>query len=416
MIDLALLRVIKYQAEFNKVSRYIPVSAIDKRTKAITEDIRKYFEMAPEEEVLDFPSFRSMFFTTWHKGLKDEDCDYYNKVISNMEQDVPTEVKKHLINSLLELELVTDVANVAERYNRGEDMFAMDELEELVTTAKSNMDRATDQSYSTFDDDVTVDELSPDQGLQWPIECMNTTYRRIWPGDQYIVAARPGKGKTTFLTHLNYAMAQDMDEGKAVIWFNNESKRQRIMQRQIQSALGLTNNELRELQQKGELKDAYINAMGSADRVRVYDIHGKDIRYLEEILATVGTGKVGAIIFDMLDNVRLQTTKDVREDQRLEKLYQRSRELGVEYDCPVFATSQISNEGANLMFPTENMLKDSKTGKQGACDGIIMIGSSDDPLQANYRGMSMPKSKSRREGQADLREEVLFDQDRGRYK
>ena len=35
MIDLALLRVIKYREQFDKVHRYIPKSAIDKKTKAI---------------------------------------------------------------------------------------------------------------------------------------------------------------------------------------------------------------------------------------------------------------------------------------------------------------------------------------------------------------------------------------------
>ena len=61
------------------------------------------------------------------------------------------------------------------------------------------------------------------------------------------------------------------------------------------------------------------------------------------------------------------------------------------------------------------MLKDSKTGKQGACDGIIMLGSSDDPLMQAKRGISMPKTKSKREGMSDLREEVTFDADRGRF-
>jgi hypothetical protein len=113
----------------------------------------------------------------------------------------------------------------------------------------------------------------------------------------------------------------------------------------------------------------------------VYDIHGKNNVFIEDIIESVGVHNVGAIIFDMLDNVKFPLRTDAREDQRLEQLYQWSRELGVRCDCPVFPTSQISNEGAGLLFQTENMLKDSKTGKQGACDGIIMIGSSDDDLK-----------------------------------
>lgn len=414
MIDLALLRVIKYREQFDKVHRYIPKSAIDKKTKAIVDDIRKYFESNPEEEKLDFPAFRSHFFTTWHKGLSDSDCDFYNKLIERMEEDVPESIKKNIINQLLELEFATNVGNVIEDYQAGEDIEVVASIDNLVSRIKESLERTSAFEFADFDDS-TVGQESDDDGYNWPLKCMNEHYRKIQGGDQYIVAARPGKGKTTFLTHLNYSMSKQMPENKVIVWFNNESRRQRIMSRQIQSAMYMTNGELKQLQLQGKLREQYIKVMGAADRVRVYDIHGKNNFHLEEILEGIGLENVGAIVIDMLDNVKFPTLKDVREDQRLEQLYQWSRELGVKYNCPVFPTSQISNEGAGLMFPNENMLKDSKTGKQGACDGIIMIGSSDDPLLQNKRGLSMPKTKSKREGMPDMMEEITFDADKGRY-
>lgn len=414
MIDLALLRIIKYKEQFTKVDRYIPRSAIDKRTKAVTDDIRKYFEMNPEEDVIDFPSFRSMFFTTWHKNMGEDDCTYYNQLMDRMETDVPESVKKNIINQLLELEFATEVANVIQEYEQGEEIDAVLTIGNLYDNVRDTMERTTAFEFSDLDDS-TVGEASDDEGLEWPLKCMQDTYRNIQGGDQYIIAARPGKGKTSFLTHLNWSLAKQMPDNKVIVWFNNESRRQRIMSRQIQSALNMTNGELGKLKAAGTLNEAYIKEMGRKDRVRVYDIHGKNNFHLEEILEGIGIDNVGAIVIDMLDNVKFPTRKDAREDQRLEQLYQWSRELGVRYNCPVFPTSQISNEGAGLMFPTENMLKDSKTGKQGACDGIIMLGSSDDPLLQNKRGISMPKTKSKREGQPDLREEVLFDADKGRY-
>jgi replicative DNA helicase len=409
-----LLRILKYREQFDKVNRYIPHSAIDKRTKAVTEDIRKYFAMNDGEDKIDFPSFRSMFFTTWHKNMADTDCEYYNKLIDRMQEDVPESVKKNIINQLLELEFATEVANVIEEYQQGEEVDVVVCLDNLTKRVKESMERTHALEFAGFEDS-TVGESSDDTGLKWPLACMNETYRRIQGGDQYIIAARPGKGKTSFLTFLCWSMAQQMPDNKVIVWFNNESRRQRIMSRQIQSALNKTNGELAQLKTDGKLLEEYVKVMGSKDRVRVYDIHGKNNSYLEEILESIGLDNVGAVVSDMLDNVKFPTRKDFREDQRLEQLYQWHRELGVKYNCPMFPTSQVSNEGAGLMFPTENMLKDSKTGKQGACDGIIMVGSSDDPLLQNKRGISMPKTKSKREGQPDLREEVLFDADRGRY-
>lgn len=412
MIDLALLRIIKYRNQYKKVARYIPKSAIDKRTRAVAADIGKYFAMAEEEEQLDFPSFRSMFFNTWHKGMKDEDCTYYNKLITRMETDVSESVSKNIINQLLELEFATDVANVVADYDVGGEIDIIQSVSNLVTAVQSAVEKSTSFEFASVEDS-TIDESTDDSGMKWPLDEMNQIYRNILGGDLYIVAARPGKGKTSFLTHLNQCMAEQMDDDATIVWFNNESRRQRIMSRQIQSMLGMTNTELSALKKEKRLTEEYVKVAGHRDKVRVYDVHGKNNIHLEEILESVG--KVGAIIIDMLDNVKYPTRTDVREDQRLEQLYQWARETGVKYNCPVFPTSQVSNEGSGLLFPTENMLKDSKTGKQGACDGIIMIGASDDPLQQNIRGISMPKTKSKREGQADMRAEILFDADRGRY-
>lgn len=346
--------------------------------------------------------------------MSESDCDYYNQLMKRMEQDVPDSVKKNIINQLLELEFATDIANVIQDYQQGEEINCVTAVGNMYDKVKGSLERTNEFEFADIEDS-TVSENSDDEGLDWPLDCMNNTFRKIQGGDQYIIAARPGKGKTSFLTHLNWALAKQMPDHKLIIWFNNESRKQRIMARQIQSALNMTNTELGKLKAEGKLIESYINEMGRKDRVRVYDIHGRNNQFLEDVLEGIGLDNVGAIVTDMLDNVKFPTRNDMREDQRLEQLYQWHRELGVKYNCPVFPTSQISNEGAGLMFPTENMLKDSKTGKQGACDGIIMIGASDDPLLQNKRGLSMPKTKSKREGQPDMREEVLFDADKGRY-
>ena len=394
--------------------RFIPNSAIDKRTKAVVTDIKRYFDDNPEETQLSMPAFRSLFFTVYHKGMKDETIDFYNKLLERMEQDESESITKNIINQLLELEYATALANRVSSYEAGDDINIITEVDTLTERVKDTLERSEGFEYISFDADA-VEITNDDEGYKWPLECMNTVYRNIKGGDQYIIAARPGLGKTTFITHLNYSMAQDMPENKIIVWFNNESRKERIMQRSIQSAIGCTNKELYEIHAAGDLRERYAKSMGNAERVRVYDIHGKSNHHIEEILESIGVDNVGAIVFDMLDNVRSSSSKELREDQRLERLYQWARELGVKYNCPTFPTSQVSNEGAGELFPTENMLKDSKTGKQGACDGIVVLGWNDDPTTPNNRGVGMPKTKSKREGQQNLREVVLFDADRGRY-
>jgi replicative DNA helicase len=415
MIDLAVLRIIKYRADFEKINRYIPRSAIDKRTKLLADDVAKYFAENEEAEIIDFASFRSLFYNKWHKGLSKDKCDYFNQVLEKMKTDVTDSIRKSIVNNMLELEFGTDLANLLAEYDLGEEIDLVPAVSNLVDSVKDSIERTTKFDCADFDDS-TIDCEMDDRGLHWAIAEMNEFYRNILGGDQYIVAARPGVGKTTFLCQNNASMAKQMPLNKTIVWFNNESKRQRIMSRQIQSAVGKTNSELAAMKQAGTLLPAYLAVMGRKDRVQIFDVHGKNNAYLEDILESIGIDNVGAIVFDMLDKVRFPTRKDLREDQRLEELYSWARELGVRYDCPTFPTSQVSADGEGELWPNESMLKDSKTGKQGATDAIIMIGKSDDPMYARQRYISMPKTKSKREGKADMRATVTFDEDRGIYR
>lgn len=412
--DLALLRVIKYRESYDKVKGYIPKDeSIDKRTKLIAKDVGKYFDMNEDKSVLDMESFRSLFFTSWHRTLKEEELQFFNRVLDKMATDETVLSTSNLINMLIELEFATEVANITQDFDQGEDIDIINYIASATERAKLLTERTTTLDYATLDDN-DLDKDAKD-GLEWHIPIMKEIYRPCSAGDLYIIAARPGKGKTSFLCHMNYGFANQLPEHKHIYWFNNEGRKQRIIQRQIQSALNMTTQEIVQLKNESKLEEEYINAMGSKDRVRVFDVHGKSNIDILDMLQLTDEGTVGAIIFDMLDSVNYLIRQDLRQDIMLEKLYQWARELGVAYDCPVFATSQISVEGDADLYPTESMLKDSKTGKQGACDGIIMLGCANNPLAPYERGLSMPKEKCKRPGQHHMREPLIFDQDRSRF-
>ena len=415
-IDLALLRVIKYKEQYDKVARYIPMGAINKRTKLVAKDIGRYFEENDSETMINFNSFRSLFFTSYHRKLNDDDTTFYNAILTKMEADVPDGVRNSLINQLLELEFATDLGNLVDEYQAGDEVDIVSEVTHITKKLDEQMVRANSFEYADLDDSSV--EENDDVGLKWCLPELNERYRNIQGGDQTIVCARPGLGKTTFLTCNNVSMVADMKDTDIIVWFNNESRRQRIMKRQMQSALRKTNDELSAMQIAGTLNEEYIKVMGRKDRVRVYDIHGKNNLFLGDILESILKEglTIGAIVIDMLDNVKFPTRRELREDQRLEEMYKWFRELGVEYNCPTFPTSQVSNEGAGLMYPLQGMLKDSKTGKQGACDNILMIGWDEDTTNPNARGISMPKTKTLRAGQQPLVTDYIMDGDRGIYK
>jgi replicative DNA helicase len=170
---------------------------------------------------------------------------------------------------------------------------------------------------------------------------------------------------------------------------------------------------------RGAWLPQYLTLVGGVDvwdRIRIMDIHDYWHHEVEDIIKDQ---KPGLVVFDMIDNIRFGGdvgNNGQRTDQLLEAMYQWARVLGVKYDHPVLATSQISADGDGEIWPTLGQLKDSKTGKQGAADFILTLGASNDPSLASQRFLGMTKNKLRRsKGKKSPQTEVYFDELRGRY-
>ena len=122
---------------------------------------------------------------------------------------------------------------------------------------------------------------------------------------------------------------------------------------------------------------------------------------------------------DMIDNIKfsgMSLAGGARTDQILESMYSWARIMAVKHNFVLLATSQISADGEGMQYPSMDMLKDSKTGKQGAIDLQIMIGKSDDPMTEDWRYIGTPKNKLRLPGQPGyVRQEVIFSNEQARY-
>jgi len=218
-------------------------------------------------------------------------------------------------------------------------------------------------------------------------------------------------------------------ENRSILWFNNEGPGRNIVMRCFQAALGKTIEEMAVLsktpastpeavaQYKTAIREQYAAALGGrAGVLRVFDIHGMWNWEVEDLMRMY---KPAMVVFDMVDNIKFggeANNNGQRTDQLLEAMYQWARLMGVKYDCAVFATSQISGDGDGLQYPTLSMLKDSKTGKQGAADVIITVGTVNDPMLATSRFMGCTKNKRARTGvTSSPMTEVRFAGDIARY-
>jgi replicative DNA helicase len=395
MIDLSLLRIMKHREEYFKIKSRVPKAALDPQTNALLNDFGTFFERMPESDVIDMSDFLPVF-RSLHPKLTDEQMYAYTGVIQRIRADVSADTRSGIMHSMLELRLGTELANVLADWDEGNIPNIHAEINALATSFELDADiKALD--YIKVDVNTLLDSRHEDKGITWRLNCLNESMRNLLPGDFGIIAGRPDKGKTTFIASEVTHMAKQLPDDRNVVWLNNEGKGESIYLRLIQAALGLTMSEMRALRDSGKsLADEYAKVVGDLHRIRIVDIHGLDTYAVENIIRTNDTG---IVIYDMIDKIK-GFGDSARTDLGLEAMYDWARELGVKYDMIGMATSQISNEGDGLQYPTLGMLKDSKTGKQGACDFQLMIGASNDPNLNGLRYLGLPKNKLRREGKA----------------
>lgn len=414
MIDLVLLKLMKYRKDFNQIWGVLPkdTKAVDPQTVALLDNFRRYFEAYPSHDKVDVATFLPRF-KAWNPKLTDELYNGYQRtIVAALTADADDDQKRNILSWVADLEMATRVANVVEEYNNGE----LDDIHGAMSGAMDQYRRRLDIKFNTWID-IPIDELLKeefdDTGVAWRLHALNKAMRKLRPGDFGIIAGRPDKGKTSFISSEITFMAPQLPEDKNILWLNNEGPGKRIIPRNYQAALGISMTQMKEMSNAGTLVDAYRKAIGGRlDKIRIVDIHGMNNGQVEMIIED---NNPGVIVYDMIDNIK-GFGDESRTDRVLEEMYKWARERSVKYECVGLATSQISNDGDGMQFPTLGMLKDSKTGKQGACDFQLMIGASNDPSFAGSRFIGLPKNKLRRpDGPADPREEVIFDAIRARY-
>lgn len=419
-LDITLLRLFSTRDKYEKLVRAVPNAALGEVTQVLLKDYGKYYNQFPDVQKIEPDPFTLWFKAFGHKNLKPEQLSRYEGVIREITKPVAPELEAGFTERLVAADTASKLADLLENYNEGEEVNLGMSLRELVDSFDNDTNRKVKTPWVRDDIGDLLGDDENDRGFKWRLPDVGLVMRAMIPGDFGLIAARPDVGKTTFLTDNLTHFASQLpevfpDQGRTILWFNNEGPGRRIKKRLYQSALNATYSDLIGLQSQGVLVDRYAKAIGGhEDNIRIYDIHDFWNYEVEDIIRQVNPA---VIVFDMLDNIRfggLTANNGQRTDQLLEAMYQWGRVIAVKHDCVVLATSQVSGEGEGMNFPTLSMLKDSRTGKQGAADFIMTIGYNSDYKDSRFLGLT--KNKLAREGgPKELRLETLFNGDRARY-
>lgn len=408
MIDVYLLRIMRNKSDYLKLISAVPPS-IDAKTRAILSDYGKYFDLFTDQTKVDMNLFLPQF-KLWHTGLTDEQFLMYKGVLINAAKPVSEDIRAGIANQLNELQLGTTLANIAARFDDGdvEDIFGkVDAAQERfkLNRGANEVQFLDMEDIEYFYDDLTV------TGLNYRLSCLRECMRPLIPGDFGIWAGRPGTGKTALAISEVTHMAPQLDDDQIVLWLNNESTKEKLGPRLYQAALGMDLTTLKKNRREDNIA-AYRKHMGFTGRIKVVDCHGWNIG---QVVRLMDDYNVGIVVFDMIDHLTGFGT-EARTDLALEEMYKWGRELCVRFKCTGIALCQSSDPAEGMLFPPKNMLKDSRTGKQGACDYMIMVGMSPDINLAGQRFISIPKTKLNMDGcPADPRATVNFNGDMSRY-
>jgi len=420
-IDLTTLRILREREHYDRLHNIVPPALLDVVTATILSDYGRYFKENPGETRIDPAAFQSLFMGFWHPKLSPEQKMHYKMVLDQaLTESVPKSISDSFVTNVVEQDYASRMAELLSKYNEGNDINITREIGRLIESATTDLQKKDKINYV---EDSIGDLLMADEnvkGVRWRLRCLQESLRPMIAGDFGLICGRPDTGKTTFLTDQLTHMASQLKTmypnhpDPHILWVNNEGPGRRIKPRLYQSALQKSLAECVTMHKAGKLVPAYTKAVGAIDAIRIIDVHGWSHYDVEDVIKDT---RPCIVVFDMIDNIRFAgMASGSRTDQALEAMYQQAREWCVKYNAIGLATSQISAEGDGMLFPGISMLKDSKTGKQGACDFQIMIGRSNDFNSESLRGIGIVKNKLRVPGApGDPRAEVFFDGNAARY-
>jgi replicative DNA helicase len=392
---------------------------IDANTATVLKDFGTYFKENSGVTTIEAKPFMT-FFALAHPKLTSEAKATYKATIANIQHPAPPGTEDGIKERLVELATASKLKTMLEGYEEGEIDLTQalrtisDRHETWVHTNKKHpkvKDRIEDMLLA----------VQNDTGFHFRLNCLNAALKPLWEGDFIIVAARVDSGKSSFFaSELSY-MAPQVDtlypgQDRTIIVLNNEGPGRKLRHRYFNASLGMSNQELIPLCDKGVVYDEFLKTQGGRDLFHVFDIHDYTMGQLEDIVKDLNPA---IVVVDMLDNVQADgqaANGGTRTDQILEWMYQRARIWAVKYKCVVIATSQLSGEAEGELFPKLSQLANSKTGKAGAAEAVIMLGRSGNIDLQNTRFIGTPKNKLHRDGgPRDPRQEVTFDGSRARF-
>jgi len=220
----------------------------------------------------------------------------------------------------------------------------------LVESARAEVDGVTPRTVQVSAPigsllDEMVDALGEKPQLTpTPWEALDGILGGIAPGRLYVIAGRPGKGKSVIATQLAFALAQHGPVG----YVSLEMSRMEVLQR-LASCIGSI--PLTALV-KSQLTDTDWNSMARVVRPALADLPLEvrdDIRSLEGVLSFARSlhrrGGMQGLVVDYLQIMDAPAGRSQDRRHEIDAITRACKELAMALGIPVFLLSQLNRQG-----------------------------------------------------------------------
>lgn len=402
MSDLNLLRAMMERKQFTGSFKSIPLELYDSNTVAMLQWFKLYFKSYEEHDRVDVPTLGSLIKLKTNQTK--EAMALTNEILRQLKVPLPMDVRANTINALEERRLSAEAAMICKKYDDGEEIDVIFELNKLAIATKQRVELQTQAAWCDTDVWELIQADADDSGYVFDFlpEEISGMLRGVTEGKNICVAADTDKGKTSFLVRIAESftkqrmklMQQDSNLiFRPVLYLINESNAEVITPRVYQTALNIDRQEMWDLGASGDITPKYIQAVGRRDAIRLVNIHGKNVAQVARIIEAHDPFLV---ITDMTGRIRVNGGGNGANDiDQLEEVWNDMRTLAEMHKFIHVGTAQISAEGKDMLYPPLSALQKSKTGIQTTLDLAIWIGAYANPTPDNeyMRGISTPKNK-----------------------
>ena len=385
MIDLEIVRALSEKDNYVKYQRFVKQESLSKEAYDILGWMGEWWKQHKDKQAIDYSSFAPFVLVSKIGGAKPERIEivkqWLNELAAEAEQDTVNQVLKSLATRYHANEIASKALRVVDGTEE-----SLDGVEAQLQTYHKDVGRVDNEDSYIVSSSITdmLDEAQA-SGYKWRLNALNEALGDLRQGDLVVVATRPDTGKTTFLASEGSFIATQMDVHKSVLWINNEEAGKKVQRRIVQSALGITTQQM--FQYPDKVRDKWIELMGREDKFILFDKADVSVYDVDLLLEK---HDVGLIVFDQLWKVHGFEKEASGDTQRQTMIFNWARELAKKY-APVITVHQADGSAEGVKWIDMSKLYGSKTGVQGEADAIITIGRL--PEEGNKRYLYVPKNK-----------------------